>query len=130
MGKAVGAEFQRDFGLPLTQDGTRHGGAEQIGVLVNGAGAQSGPDVVAHEFFAQVFDVGGGCAGGEGFFSRGFEVFLLADIADHGDDFALIIFFEPGNDDGRVEAAGIGENDFFRLVRLYFHNSSLNSSDC
>src|ERR1700738_1524991 len=124
MGYAVSAELQRDFGLPLAQDGPGHGCAEQIGVLVDGAGAQRRPDVIAHEFFAQVLDVGGGGAGGERFFARGFEIFLLADIADHGDYFALIIFFEPGNDDGSVEPAGIGEDYFFRLIELLVHSSS------
>ncbi len=113
VGKAVGAELQRDFRLALAEDGPGHGGAEQVGVLVDGAGAQRGPDVLTDELFAQVFDVRGGGAGGESFFARGFEIFLLADVANHGDDFALIVFFEPGNDDGSVEAAGIGEDYFF-----------------
>src|ERR1700693_4214652 len=94
-------------------------------MFVNGAGAQRRPNVVADEFFAQVFHVSGGGAGGEGFFSRAFEIFLLADVADHGDDFALIIFLEPGNDDGSVEPAGVGEDYFLGFIRLYFHNSSL-----
>src|SRR6266851_4520424 len=125
VGKTVGAELGRGCGLPLAEDGAGHGRPEQIGVFVDGAGAQRRPDVVAHKFFAQVLDVGAGGAGGQRFFSRGFEIFLLADVADHGDDFALIIFLEPGNDDGSVEPAGIGEDDFLGLVRLYFHNSSL-----
>ena len=50
------------------------------------------------------------------FRSSGFERFLLesgqlvaalADVATDGDHFALIVFLEPGNDDRRVEAAGI-----------------------
>src|SRR5713226_2205334 len=121
VGKAVSAEFQRDFGLTLAEDGAGHGGAEQISVLVDGAGAQRRPNVVADEFFAQVFDASGGGAGGERFFSRGFEVFLLADVADHGDDFALIIFFQPGNTDGGIEPAGVGEDDFFWLTELIVH---------
>src|SRR6266481_2892740 len=108
VGKAVSAEFERDFRLPLAEDGPRHGSAEKIRVLVDGAGAQRGPNVVADEFFAQILHVGGGGTGGEGFFSRGFEIFLLADVADHGDDFALIIFLQPRNDDGGVEPAGVG----------------------
>jgi hypothetical protein len=62
-------------------------------VLIDGAGTQGGPDIVADEFFAEIFDVGGGGAGGQGFFTRGFEIFLLAYVANHGDYFALIIFF-------------------------------------
>ena len=35
----------------------------------------------------------------------------MADVADHGDDFALIVFSQPRDDDGGVETSGIGEND-------------------
>jgi len=52
---------------------------------------------------------------GERFFAGGFEIFLLADVADHGDNFAAIIFLEPRDDDGGVQSAGIGEYNFFRF---------------
>ena len=123
--EAVGAELEGEFDLALGDHWAGHGGAEKIRVFVDGAGAKRGPDVVADEFFAQVFDVGGGRAGGEGFFAGGFEIFLLADVADHGDDFAAVVFFQPGNDDGGVETAGVGEDDFFRFGLLLFSRFSL-----
>ena len=55
--KAVGAELQRNFRLALGDDGPGHGSAEEIGVLVDGTGAKSRPDVVADKFLAQIFDV-------------------------------------------------------------------------
>src|SRR5579859_879008 len=85
--EAVRAELERDFRLALGDDGTRHGSAEKIRVFVDGAGAERGPDEIADEFFAKIFDGGGRGAGGERFFVRGLQVFLLADVADHGDDF-------------------------------------------
>src|SRR5882724_1276127 len=94
-------------------------------MFVNGAGAERGPDVFANEFFAEILDVGGGSAGGQGFFARGFEIFLLADVADHGDDFAAVIFLEPGDDDGGVQTSGVGEDDFFRFGLLLFHGFPL-----
>jgi hypothetical protein len=81
-------------------------------VFVDGAGAKGGPDIVAYKFFAQVFDHRGRGAGGERFLARGFQIFLLADVTDHRDHFAAVIFLEPWNDDGSVQAAGIGEYDF------------------
>ena len=48
----------------------------------------------------------------------GLQIFLLADVADHGDHFAAVIFAEPGNDDGGIQAAGIGEHNFFRFWGL------------
>ncbi len=113
--EAVGAEFQCNLGLAFGDDGPRHGSSQQISVFVNGAGAERRPNVVAHKFFAQIFNERGGCAGGERFFAGGFQVFLLADVADHGDNFAAIIFLEPRDDDGGVQSAGIGEYNFFRF---------------
>src|SRR5882762_6694116 len=62
--EAVGAELQRNFRLALGDDGPRHGSAEQISMFVNRSGAKRGPNVIADEFFAQVFDMRGGGAGG------------------------------------------------------------------
>ena len=33
------------------------------------------------------------------FLLRGFQIFLLADVADHGDHFAADTFLQPGNND-------------------------------
>src|SRR5262249_10453022 len=124
VGKAIGAEFQRDFGLTLGDDGTRHGSAEEISVFVNGSRAERGPDEIADEFFSQVFDGRGRSASGESFFVCGLKIFLLTDVADHGDDFAVVIFLEPGNDDAGIESAGIGQHDFLRFWISSIHNSS------
>ncbi len=126
VGEAVGAELQRNFRLALGDDGPGHGSAEEIGVFVDGAGAECRPDVVAD----QIFDDRGRSAGGERFFSRGFQIFLLADVPDDGDDFAAVILLEPGNDDGGVKTAGVSENNFFWFRQLCFHDSSLAYERC
>src|SRR5713101_180845 len=128
--EAVGTELERNFRLALGDDRARHRSAEQIRVLVDGAGAQSRPNIITHKFFAQIFDVRGRSARGKRFLARGFEIFLLADVADHGDDFATVVFLEPGNDDGGVQAAGVGEDNFFRLNQFLFHDSSLAYKYC
>src|SRR5215813_401370 len=122
--ETIGAEFERDFGLPLGDDWTRHGRTEQIGVFVYGPSAKGRPDEIADEFFAEVFDGRRGSASCESFLVRGLEIFLLADVAYHSDDFAAVIFLEPGDDDASVESAGIGEQDFFRFWSSSIHNSS------
>src|SRR5579859_2012558 len=124
MSETVSAELERDFGLALGDDWTRHGSAEQVGVFVNGAGAKSRPDEVADEFLAEIFDGCGRSAGSESFLISGLKIFLLADVANHGDDFATVIFLEPRNDDAGIEPAGIGEHDFFRFWSSSIHNSS------
>src|SRR5713226_7639226 len=128
--EAVGTELERNFRLALGDDRARHRSAEQIRVLVDGAGAQSRPNIITHKFFAQIFDVRGRSARGKRFLARGFEIFLLADVADHGNDLAAVVFLEPGNDDGGVQAAGIGEDNFFRLNQFLFHDSSLAYKYC
>ena len=116
--RASAPTFLRDFDLPLREQRTRERSAQQIFVFVDGSGAQRGPDVAGDEFLAQVFDVGGAGAGGESFLVRGFQIFLLAEIADHGDHFAaVIILLQPRNNDGGIETSGIGKNNFLRQCR-------------
>ena len=44
------------------------------------------------------------------------ELIALADIGAGSDDFAaIIVFFEPGNDDGGIKTTGISEYDFLDL---------------
>src|SRR5262249_12281215 len=124
VGETVGAEFESDFRLALCDDRTRHGSAEEVGVFVDGASAQGRPNKVADKFFAEFFDGCGGSASGESFFVSGLQIFLLADVANHSDDFATVIFLEPGNDNAGVESARVGEHDFFRFWSSSIHNSS------
>src|SRR3989442_4205545 len=76
--------------------------------------SQCRPDVAGDELLAQVFDVSGGCTGGQGLAPRRTEVFLLADIADHGDDLAGVSLLQPRNDDRSVQPARIGKHYFIR----------------
>ncbi len=53
------------------------------------------------------------------------EFVALADIGAAGDDFAAVVMLlEPRNDDGGIETAGIGQNDFFDFV---CHEKNLSS---
>ena len=88
---SIGAELLRELHLPFREQRTPERCAEQIFMFVNGAGAERRPDVAGNKFLAQVFDIGGACAGGESFFVRGLKILFLAQIADHGDHFAAVI---------------------------------------
>src|ERR1700728_174845 len=94
-------------------------------MFVHRARAQCGPDVVAHEFFAKVFDGGAGGARGERFFVGRLQVFLLSYVADHGDYFAVVVFFQPRDDDGSVQASGVCQHDLFWFMELLVHKASL-----
>src|SRR5690606_33549508 len=54
-----------------------------------------------------------GGTGLEGLFLEAVELLLLADVGAVGDDFGLVGVFQPGQEDGGVEAAGVGDENFF-----------------
>src|SRR5262249_4438414 len=58
-----------------------------------------------------------------GFFRHLVHIIALADICDHRDDFAVIILFQPRNDDGGIQSSGIGQYNFLT------HDCSLKGSD-
>jgi hypothetical protein len=110
----VGALAARDVDLRLGDQRPGDRGAEQVDVLVDGAGAQHREDEVAHELLAQVLDVDrrgpallrlGACR---------LEFLALAEIGAEGDDRHLVALDQPGQDDRGVEAAGVRQYDFLR----------------
>jgi hypothetical protein len=98
--------------LVFGDDGPRDGGAEQVLVLVDGAGADGGKYVVAEKLFAQVEDDGLLRAGRIGFGHDCVQIVALAHVGDHGDHVHAVIFVEPGNDDGGVEASRVCQYNF------------------
>src|SRR5262245_662678 len=116
VGQRVAAGKLRDLDLAFGDDRTGEGSAEQVFVLVDGAGAQCGPDVFGDEFVAQIFDVNFRRARGDGLLLQAGQLFALPDVGGDRDYFAVIVLFQPGNDDRGVESAGIGQRDAFKGV--------------
>ena len=113
----VGALFFGDLDDALCDDGTGKRRAEQIFVFIHRAGLHRRIDIILDEFLAEVFDVKFGRARFERLFFQPFEFALLPHVGGNGDDFAVvIILFEPGNDDGRIQPARICKDDFFDLL--------------
>ena len=114
-----------DLHHPLGQHRPGKAGAQQIALIV-GAGLHGGDDVVVHKFVGQILDVQ--LAGPRGL-GPGLQVLQLAGLADvaaDGDHFAVVVvFFQPGDDDGGVQAAGIGQNHFFDLRHNRSHSFSV-----
>src|SRR5262249_2696433 len=77
--EGVGAFLGGDLHLPLGENRPRHGGAQQIFVLVNRPGAQRGVNIIRDELFAQVLDVELAGAGLYGFRFQPFEFVPLPD---------------------------------------------------
>ena len=118
MGDGVGADLARDFDQALGDQRPRDRSAEQILPLVERVGAEHREDVVAHEFLAHVLDEDVLRLDAEqlGLAPRRLQLLALAEVGGEGDDLAAVGRLQPFQDDGGVEAAGIGEDDAFDWV--------------
>ena len=96
--------------------GPGDGRAQQIAALVHGIGPEHGEDVVGYEFFPQIHHKSLAGPGVQGFFLQTVQFLALPQIGGHGDDLAIVIFPDPLQDGGSVQAAGIGQYDFFYLA--------------
>ena len=94
---------------------------QQIFAFVHRAGSDERPEVLSYEFVPKVLDVALGCATADSLFFQPVEFIILADVPGHGNDFTAIVFLEPRNDDRRIQAARIRQND---LLHLLIHNRS------
>ncbi len=83
-----------------------------------GVGAEHREDVIANEFLAQILDKNVFRLDAEQFrlLAGRLQLLALAEIGGEGDDFAAIGRLQPFEDDGGIEAAGIGEHDLFDFV--------------
>ena len=106
----------RDLDHSLRDKRTRDARAEEILVLVNGAGLEHWKNEIASEFFAQIFDDAFRCASLQRFRFQTREFFFLTDICAKGDDLSLIIFLEPMENYRCVESARISEDNFHRCL--------------
>ena len=125
MADSVGMLFLGDVSQSSGDAGTCVGGAQQV-IFILGVCFQAGPDVVLHVIFLQVQDVQLGSAGLEGLFFQAIQFSTLANVTGNGNDFAVVVvFFQPGNDDGSVQTAGVCQNDFLDVFLVLFHNTYL-----
>ena len=110
----------------LADDRSCKGSAQQVG-LVLGIHLHGRDDHVVDHLVDQIGHDQLACAGLERLLLEALQLIGLTDIAGHRDDLGIVvILFQPGNDDGRVKAAGIGQNDFLDLI--FIHNIFLRSS--
>ena len=116
----VRAFLDGDVGQSLGDAGTCKAGAQQV-ILVLGAELQGGEDVVLHKVLLQVQHIQLGSAGRLGLLFQTVQLGALAHITGNGDDLAVVVvFLQPGNDDGGVQTAGVCQNDFLDV--FLFHD--------
>ena len=117
VGDRVGALALGDLDEELgdQRPGERRG--QRVGALVERVGLEVRPDEVGHEALAGVDDVGARRAGGH---RPGFDALAqraATDVDGQGHDLDVVLLLEPGDGDGRVEAARVGEDDLLHRVR-------------
>ena len=123
MGNGVGPFRQGDFRQLLADDGPGKGGAQQIG-LVLGAHLQSGDDDVVHHLVHQVGHNQLAGAGGNGLGLQALQLIGLAHIAGNGNDLGIVVvLLQPGDDDRRIQAAGIGQHNFLDVILVCHVNT-------
>src|SRR5262249_39183041 len=85
-------------------------------VLVHRARLDRRENVVRQELLPQVVDDDLARAGLIRLLDNRVEVVSLADVRHIGDDVVVIVFFQPRNDDGGVEASRISKYDLLTHV--------------
>ena len=114
----VGAGFAGDVDQMLGDQRPGDRGAEQIGALIDGIGAEHRKHEVADEFLAHVDDADVLDAHHLGLAARRLEFAALAEIGGEGDDFGAEFGLQPFQDDRGVETARIGEHDLLDVFPL------------
>ena len=119
VGDGVGALRLGDLHQLLGDDGPGKGGAQQV-LLIGGAHLQRGDDDVVHHLVGQVRDVQLAGAGLDGLLLQALQLVVLAHVAGHGDDLrVVVVLLQPGDDDGRIQAAGIGQHDLLDVLLIH-----------
>ena len=126
MSDGIGAFFFSDFDEFLRNKGPSEGRTQEVFTFINSTGFDCRPNVLFHEFLFDVHDINFGSARSIGFLFNGFKVVRLANIGASSDDFGTrIIFLQPRNDDRRIEAAGISQDNFFNIFFRVTHDDFL-----
>src|ERR1022692_4871307 len=109
----VRALAQSNFDLAFGEQWACNGRAKEILAFIYCAGSHHLEEVVARELLAHVLHVALGGAGLDRFLDDAVEFALtLDDVAGHGDDFTIVMFLKPRNDDGGIQASGVCEDHF------------------
>ena len=125
VGDGVGVLGLGDLHQLLGDDGSCKGGAQQV-LLIAGAHLQGGPDDVLHHLVGQVGDVQLAGAGLDGLLLQTVQLVALAHIGGHGDDLGIVVvLLQPGDDDGCIQAAGIGQDDLLDVFLIFLHDGFL-----
>ena len=112
---------QCDLSQLLADHGPRERGAEQIFFIFCVHHDGRDDDLITH-FVREISDNQLACAGLDGLFLQAVEFVALSDVGCDGNDLRIIIMLLQPRDNNRgVEAARIGQNDFFDLALIHLN---------
>ena len=111
MGDRVGALALRDLDEELRDERPGERGGQRVGALVQRVGLEVRPDEVGHEALAGIDDVGARRAGRHRPLLDALAQRAAAEVDGERDDLDAVLLLEPGDGDGRIESARIGEDD-------------------
>ncbi len=115
VGHGVGALFKRHLHLRFGEHRPRQRGPQQVLAFVNRARLDSFPKGSGYKLLTEILDKNLARAAGQSLPADGGVIVALANVPDHRDDFAAVIFPQPGNDDGGIKPSRIGQNGTFDL---------------
>ena len=124
LSSATVADGVRPLGLgnlhqALGDDGPGESGAQQI-VLILGPHHHGGDNDVVHHLVYQVLYVQLGSSGLDGLLLQAVQLIPLPHVGGYRDDLRIVVvFLQPGNNDGRIQPTGVSEHHFFHIS----HNS-------
>ena len=131
MAYRVSAFLQGDLNESLGDQRSCMACAKQIS-LVLGACFQTRHNIIIDIFFCQIEDIQLGSACFQSFLFQAVQFIPLSDIARYGNDFTVVVvFLQPGNDHGCVQASAVRQHYFFDIFTV--HNispSAIQKHDC
>ena len=124
MADGISAFLQGDLHQTFRNTGSCVTGAQQV-LLIDGTGLHGGDDEIVHIFVGEIQHIQLGCAGSQCLFFQTFQFVCLTHIAGNSNDFAVVVvFLQPGDNDGSIQTAGVSEYDFFDGFFIHRYLSS------
>ena len=112
----VRAFFERNLYDSLSDNGSCKRRAEHVLILINSARFYGRKYVIVYEFVRKIFYIQLARACLNRFFFKAVKFRSLPNVAAYCDNFAVVIvFFEPRNNNGRVQTARICQNNFLNI---------------
>ena len=111
VGDRVGALALGDLDEELRDQRPGERGRQRVGALVQRVGLEVRPHEVGHEPLAGIDDVGARRAGRHRPLLDALAQRAAAEVDGQRDHLGVVLLLEPGDGDGRIESARVGEDD-------------------